>query len=128
MAKTNKFNAMIEAFECDFTLAKNRLQSLGSLDISIIDKDEKLMKDINLLEELSFLLRNGKAEIHLIEETKTRGDKIRHMTDEELAELFYKTNHSYDKNGKHFIYLDDPWLFANKEDVLEWLQSEAEGE
>ena len=85
MAKTDKFNLMIEAFECDFSLAKDGSHSLSELEKKIKSNDEKIMKDIDLLEELSWLLRNGKAEIHLIEEPSSWVDHIRNMSVEELA-------------------------------------------
>lgn len=65
MKKTDKFTNMIEAFECDFELAKKGKHSLRELEQKIIQKDEKLLTDIDLLCELSFLLRNGLAEIHI---------------------------------------------------------------
>ena len=69
--KTEKFNGMIEAFECDFNLAVEGGYDLSDLDEIIKDKSdprhEKMLTDIDLLRELSFLLRNGKAEILLIE-------------------------------------------------------------
>ena len=67
--KTDKFNRMIESFECDFTLARDSKEYSLSILQSQIDKgDKKLLADIELLEELSYLLRYGKAEIHLVEE------------------------------------------------------------
>lgn len=67
--KTDKFTNMIEAFECDFALARDgHNEKLSELQRMIEQKDERLMKDIELLEELSWLLRNGKAEIILKEE------------------------------------------------------------
>ena len=67
--KTEKFNNMISAFQCDFTLAKEKDNDrrLEDLDDLIEKKDENLLHDIELLEELEWLLRNGKAEIHLVE-------------------------------------------------------------
>lgn len=66
--KTEKFNNMISSFQCDFTLAKedDSSRKLADLDDLIEKKDENLLRDIELLEELEWLLRNGKAEIHLV--------------------------------------------------------------
>ena len=61
----SRFNNMIEAFECDFGLAKDGAYSISELDDKIKFKDKKLMEDIDLLEELSYLLRNGEATICL---------------------------------------------------------------
>ena len=67
--KTDKFNNMISSFQCDFTLAKDEESDrrLADLDDLIEKKDENLLHDIELLEELEWLLRSGKAEIHLVE-------------------------------------------------------------
>lgn len=67
MPKTTKFNNMISAFQCDFSLAKDGIHKLSELDKKIEQKDSSLLKDIDLLEELEWLLRNGKAEIHIVE-------------------------------------------------------------
>lgn len=67
MAKTDKFNAMIESFECDFDLARKGKRSLANLDKQIENGNERILADIDLLCELSFLLRYGKAEIHIKE-------------------------------------------------------------
>lgn len=67
MPKTTKFNNMISAFQCDFSLAKDGIHKLSELDEKIEQKDSSLLKDIDLLEELEWLLRNGKAEIHIVE-------------------------------------------------------------
>lgn len=63
--KTDKYVNMIEAFECDFSLAKesNTHYQISKLQAMIKNKDEGLMKDIDLLSELSFNLRHGKAKI-----------------------------------------------------------------
>ena len=68
--KTDKFNRMIETFECDFWGAKEKRRSLVMLDKLIENEDTTLLNDIDLLSELSYLLRNKKAEIHLVESSK----------------------------------------------------------
>lgn len=66
---TNKYNNMISAFQCDFACARDRLCNLrlSDLDTVITNKDDPRYKsineDIDLLEELEFLLRYGKAKI-----------------------------------------------------------------
>jgi hypothetical protein len=65
--KTDKFNNMISAFQCDLSLAKDGKFKLAELDTKIQNKEPRLMRDIALLEELEWLLRNGKAEIHILE-------------------------------------------------------------
>lgn len=121
MAKTDKFNSMIEAFECDFVLAKEGKYSISELENKVIFKDKKLMADIDLLEELSYLLQYGKAEIHLIEEPKTKADKIRAMDDAELAKFashYISCGYCDANNGKCGCCCE--------EILLKWLQSEAE--
>ena len=66
--KTDKFNNMISAFQCDLSLAKDPSYRLVRLDRKIKNGDERILKDIELLEELEWLLRNDRAEIHLIDE------------------------------------------------------------
>ena len=68
MIKTDKFNKMIEAFECDFVLARSDGYSLTQLSQNIRRGDERILKDIELLEELSWLLRSGQAEIFVKED------------------------------------------------------------
>ena len=68
--KTTKYNNMIEAFECDFNLALEGKKKLSKLDKAIENNNKRLLNDIDLLGELSYLLRSGKAEIHLIEEAR----------------------------------------------------------
>lgn len=68
--ETKKYVDMIEAFECDFALARDGQRDLRHLQQGLQDKDEALLKDIDLLENLSFDLRHGKAKIIKVEETE----------------------------------------------------------
>ena len=66
---TEKYIHMIEAFECDFSLAidKDSNFDLEELQQQINEKSNyTLLRDIELLQELSFNLRHRK--IKLIEE------------------------------------------------------------
>ncbi len=63
MKETTKYNQMLTAFYCDFALAKDERMRLGDLDDLIKKSDERLLKDIKLLEELDFNLRHGKIKI-----------------------------------------------------------------
>lgn len=65
--KTDKYNQMIVAFSSDFVLARDGNRKLSELDTMIKKNNERIMNDIELLEELAYNLRYGKAEIHLIE-------------------------------------------------------------
>ena len=58
--------------------------------------------------------------------TMTNADRIRSMTDEELAELFYSTDHNVDE-WNCIVKLGNVRLQDNKADILAWLQSEVEG-
>ena len=61
---TEKYANMIEAFECDFVLAKQGARSLNYLQQLINGKDEDILRDIELLEELSFNLRHNRIKIY----------------------------------------------------------------
>jgi hypothetical protein len=65
--KTDKFNNMISAFQCDISLARDGEFKLADLDVKIKNREPRIMHDIELLEELEWMLRNGKAEIHILE-------------------------------------------------------------
>lgn len=67
---TDKYINMIEAFECDFDLAEEDYTKIDWLKNLLMVKDSKLIKDIDLLKELSFNLRHGKVKIINVEETK----------------------------------------------------------
>ena len=66
---TSKYNNMISAFQCDFTCVRDRVGNLrlSNLDTAITNKDnprhKRINEDINLLEELEWLIRSGKAKI-----------------------------------------------------------------
>lgn len=63
---TEKYVHMIEAFECDFSLAidKDSNFDLGELQQQINEKSNYiLLRDICLLKELSFNLRHNKFKI-----------------------------------------------------------------
>ena len=61
---TEKFNLMIQTFECDFNLAEEGdYEIFQKLQDGIKKKQQRIMNDIHLLQELSFLLRYGKARI-----------------------------------------------------------------
>lgn len=61
---TEKYVNMIEAFECDFCLAEDDYNKLDYLKNMLITKDYKLLRDIELLKELSFNLRHNKTKIY----------------------------------------------------------------
>lgn len=65
---TNDFAGMIEAFECDFMLARDRKKDLCTLQEKIDAEDERMMRDIELLGLLSYGLRNGNLKIVIEEE------------------------------------------------------------
>ena len=61
---TAHFSQMIEAFECDFVLARDSGKSLIEIQTALQSKNEKLLKDIKLLEYLSFGIRHGSIKIY----------------------------------------------------------------
>lgn len=62
---TTDFFNMIQAIECDFTLATDPDNSYGldELQLKIEQGDPRLLADIRLLQELSFGLRHGSLRI-----------------------------------------------------------------
>lgn len=72
---TEKYAGMIAAFECDFSLARDsgsRAFGLDELQIKIEQGDRRLLRDIDLLEKLSFGIRNGKLRILAVEKKTCR--------------------------------------------------------
>jgi hypothetical protein len=65
--KTEKFNNMITAFSADFQLAIHGDAQMIDIDNQIKMRNARIMQDIDLLDELDFLLRYGQAEIHIVE-------------------------------------------------------------
>lgn len=62
---TKKYENMIEAFECDFNLPfnYNDYTMFDDLKRLIQNKNSRLVKDIELLQELSFGIRYGNLKI-----------------------------------------------------------------
>lgn len=60
---TQEYTPMLEAFECDFVLARDGDQRLDYLSEKIRNKDKQLLHDIELLEKLSFGVRYGRIKI-----------------------------------------------------------------
>lgn len=59
MNNIDKFNNMISAFQCDFSLARDGYGKLSMLDKLIEENNPSLLHDIELLEELEIGLRYG---------------------------------------------------------------------
>lgn len=55
----------------------------------------------------------------------TNADKIRSMDDAELADFLYGIDF-YDDDGEYIIKIGGITIDDRKEDILDWLQSEAE--
>ena len=62
---TNDYAKMIEAFECDFSLAadKESGHGLDEIQLKIEQHDEQIISDIELLKKLSFGIRTGNLRI-----------------------------------------------------------------
>lgn len=58
--QTEKYAAMIESFECDFSLAmeSNGTHGLDELQVKIEQGDKCMLADIKLLQELSYGVRH----------------------------------------------------------------------
>ena len=67
MTKIEEFNNMLQAFASDFELAEENPEMLLILKGYIEGKNEKFLKDINLLSELAYLLRANKIKIIEVE-------------------------------------------------------------
>lgn len=66
-----------------------------------------------------------KAEVRKELGIQSNADIIRNMTDEELAEFLYGTDHYVD-DSECIVCFSETRLHDSKEDILQWLQSEAE--
>ena len=66
----DKYNNMISAFQCDFSLARDGYKKLSTLDYELNNTmiNERLIKDIELLEELEIGLRYGRLKIIEVED------------------------------------------------------------
>ena len=56
----------------------------------------------------------------------TNADRIRSMTDEELAEFLYDTNH-YFENNEYLVRFGSEIVQDEEINILDWLKSEVEG-
>ena len=56
---------------------------------------------------------------------QTNADRIRSMTDEELAEFFLNTNHYYE-DGQYFVRFGTVTISDETEDILYWLKEDSE--
>jgi hypothetical protein len=69
---TDEYKNMIESFECDFSLARDGEYSLYQLEDTLkeenVEFNARLVKDIELLEKLSYGLRYEKLKIVEVEE------------------------------------------------------------
>ena len=58
---------------------------------------------------------------------QTNADRIKNMSDEDLADFLYCIE-AYCDDGEYKKYIDEVTLNDSKDDILEWLKSEVEGE
>lgn len=68
MKLTDKYNNMISAFQCDFSLVRDGYSALAMLDKLIEENNPSILQDIGLLEELEIGLRYGKLKIIEVED------------------------------------------------------------
>ena len=76
MKKTEKYNRMIESFACDFSNAVRGDETLKALDKRLKKWDLNLVADIEKLQELSQLIKAGKAEIHVHDDYATSTSEL----------------------------------------------------
>lgn len=68
---TGEYAKMIEAFECDFVLTRDD-NDLSDLQKNLQNKDGRILRDIELLEKLSYGIRYGKVKIMEVEKGEER--------------------------------------------------------
>ncbi len=61
---TDRYVGMIESFQCDFSL---NMSDPVKYPLCTIKQSERLVKDVKLLEELSYGLRNGMFKLIMAE-------------------------------------------------------------
>ena len=61
------------------------------------------------------------------DKSTTNADRIRNMSDEEMAEFFHIIDHFWHDDEYLVNFGDDETIHDTKENILEWLQSEVEG-
>lgn len=116
---TGKYKSMIESFECDFNSARDGDADLSKLNL----KDYRISKDIDLLVELSYGLRNGKLKIvensiyeYAVEIYSNEG--FRYQIDVfdnlEKAEEYAKDNSSMLEDDQ-FIIINEIEYYRNEE-------------
>ena len=59
----------------------------------------------------------------LLSDYMTNGDKIRSMTDEELASLIHRIDHYYNKDERLIVAIEGEEIYDNQMDILNWLKS-----
>jgi len=64
MKKTEKYNNMIIAFACDFSIYNEENDITQYEYKMILQNNEKLQKDIQLIAELEYKIRHGMVEIY----------------------------------------------------------------
>ena len=112
-------------------LEEIKKQKVGLLQLQ--DRDFlRYSYELRFLEEVKEIV-NQLAEEYINTSTDTstdtsttNADRIRSMTDEELAEFFYSTDHNVDE-WNCIVKLGNVRLQDNEADILAWLQSEVEG-
>ena len=86
---------------------------------------ENYEKALNIANELTEEYINTSTDTSTDTST-TNADRIRSMTDEELAEFLGGVDHTVD-DCEFVVKIGDEWLHDSTADILEWLQSEVEG-
>ncbi len=56
---------------------------------------------------------------------KTNAERIRNMTDEELAAFLYDIDH-YEDDGEYIVRISSDKMQDSKEDIMDWLGKEVE--
>lgn len=86
---------------------------------------ENYEKALNIANELAEEYINTSTDTSTDTST-TNADRIRSMTDEELAEFLYDTNH-YFENNEYLVRFGSEIVQDEEINILDWLKSEVEG-
>ncbi len=96
---TEKYKYMIQAFECDFNLAREKKRNLSELDL----EDHRVVNDIWLLQILSNGLRHGRLQIVEVEENEITNERLKDIVYNVLS--YAEDNHAENISRGEMIFL-----------------------
>lgn len=66
MGKTSRYDNAVNSLATDLSLALHGKRKLSELDDKIKKGDIRTINDIAMFDELAYMIRSGKVEIHII--------------------------------------------------------------